>query len=76
MFKVQSHLPLSIVKYGVSKHYACSQVSDRCPLGYLFILIIFWAENRQILDKKSLTLFGGGGGGTFKYMQALDYVLI
>ena len=27
---------LSIVNYGVSKHYAGSQVSDRCPLGYLF----------------------------------------
>ena len=32
----QSDLPLSIVNYGVSKHYAGSQVRDRCPLGYLF----------------------------------------
>ena len=28
---------MSIVNYGVSKHYAGSMVSDRCPLGYLFI---------------------------------------
>ena len=27
---------MSIVNYGVSKHYAGSMVSDRCPLGYLF----------------------------------------
>ena len=27
---------LVIVNYGVSKHYAGSMVSDRCPLGYLF----------------------------------------
>ena len=26
---------MSIVNYGVSKHYAGSMVSDRCPLGYL-----------------------------------------
>ena len=36
LFQVQSYLPLSIVNYGVSKHYAGSMVSDRCPLGYLF----------------------------------------
>ena len=30
------YLPLSIVNYGVSKHYAGSMVSDRCSLGYLF----------------------------------------
>ena len=28
---------LSIVNYGFSKHYAGSMVSDRCPLGYLFL---------------------------------------
>ena len=28
--------PLSIIKYGVSTYYAGSQVSDSCPLGYLF----------------------------------------
>ena len=39
-FQVQSHLPLSIVKYGVSKHYAGSTGSYYCPLGYLF-------ENRK-----------------------------
>ena len=27
---------MSIVNYDVSKHYAGSQVSDCCPLGYLF----------------------------------------
>ena len=27
---------MSIVNYGVSKHYTGSMVSDRCPLGYLF----------------------------------------
>ena len=38
LFQVQSYLFLSIVNYGVSKHYAGSQVSDRSPLGYLFYL--------------------------------------
>ena len=38
MFQVQSYLPLSIVNFGVSKHYAGSMVSDRCPLGYLFYI--------------------------------------
>ena len=28
---------MSIVNYGVSKHYAGPMVSDRCPLGYLFL---------------------------------------
>ena len=32
-FQVQSFLPLSIVKYGVSKQYAGSCVSDSRPLG-------------------------------------------
>ena len=41
LFQVQSYLTLSIVNYGVSKHYAGSMVSDRCPLGYLF----FFAGN-------------------------------
>ena len=36
LFQVQSYLPLSIINYGISKHYAGSQVNDRCPLGYLF----------------------------------------
>ena len=36
LFQVQSYLPLSIISYGISKHYAGSQVSDRRPLGYLF----------------------------------------
>ena len=27
---------MSIVKYGVSKHYAGSHVSDPCPLSHLF----------------------------------------
>ena len=40
LFQVQSYLPLSIINYGVSKHYAGSMVSDRCPLGYLFHLLI------------------------------------
>ena len=29
-----------IIKYGVSKHYAGSMVSDRCPLGYLFLKVV------------------------------------
>ena len=36
LFQVQSYLTLSIINYGISKHYAGSLVSDRCPLGYLF----------------------------------------
>ena len=40
LFQVQSYLPLSIINYGISKHYAGSQVSDRCPLGYLLLCCI------------------------------------
>ena len=36
LFQVQSYLPLSIINYGISKHYAGSQVSDRCSMGYLY----------------------------------------
>ena len=35
----KSYLPLNILNYGVSKHYAGSQMSDRCPLGYLFVYL-------------------------------------
>ena len=61
LFQVQSYLPLGIVNYGVSKHYAGSMVSDRCPLGYLFIkirpiihsnLIIHYALIFSSIDKK------------------------
>ena len=31
LFQVQSYLPLSIINYGVFKHYAGSQVSDAWP---------------------------------------------
>ena len=43
------YLPLSIVNYGVSKHYAGSMVSDRCPLGYLFEYPqhMFWMRNKE-----------------------------
>ena len=27
---------MSIINYGVSKHYAGSKLSDHCTLGYLF----------------------------------------
>ena len=36
LYQVQSYLPLSIINYGISKHYAGSQMSDRRPLDYLF----------------------------------------
>ena len=32
----KSYLPLSIINYGISKHYAGFQVCDSFPLGYLF----------------------------------------
>ena len=40
-FQVQGSLPLSIINYGVSKHYTGSQVSDSCPLGNLFVMQMF-----------------------------------
>ena len=40
LFQVQSNLPLSIINYGISKHYAGSQVIDSCPLDYLFTNLI------------------------------------
>ena len=42
LFQVQRYLPLSIINNGISKHYAGSQVSDRCPLGYFFSLL--WVQ--------------------------------
>ena len=39
LFQFQNNLPLSIINYGISKHYAGSQVSDRRPLGYLFLFL-------------------------------------
>ena len=27
---------MSIINHGITKHYAGSQVSDCCPIGYLF----------------------------------------
>ena len=41
LFQVQSYLTLIIVNYGVSKHYAGSQMSDHCPLGYLFYCLAY-----------------------------------
>ena len=38
LFQVQIYLPLSIINKCISKHYAGSKVSDRCPLGYLLDL--------------------------------------
>ena len=37
LFQVKSYLSLSIINYGISKHYAGSQVGHWCPLGYLFL---------------------------------------
>ena len=35
---------LSIINYDVSKHYAGSQVSDFCPLGYLFFRFVLESQ--------------------------------
>ena len=40
LFQVQNYLPFSILKNGVSKHYAGSQASYRCQLGYLIFSTI------------------------------------
>ena len=55
------------MNYGLSKHYAGSQVSDRCSLGCLFYLGVGVA-NRSLLCVKFFFFFfffffGGGGGG-------------
>ena len=67
------------MNYGVFKHYAGSQVTDRCPLDYMF-------NGSQVIDRGPLGyLFkqvvqwatvaprGGGGGGTliFSYIRRL-----
>ena len=49
LFQDQSHLPLSIINYGISKHYAGSQVSDRCPLGYLFLVTWHLGQDDKIM---------------------------
>ena len=48
---------MSIVNSGISKHYAGSMVSDRCPLGYLFCLFFLFCFFFCVF------FFGGGGGG-------------
>ena len=44
---------MSIINYGLSKHYAGSQVSDRCSLGYLFIIgriiSISWHPTEEVI---------------------------
>ena len=44
LFQVQSYLPLSIINYGISKHYAGYQVSNCWPLGYLFGYVAFYVS--------------------------------
>ena len=52
LFQVQSYLPLSIVKYGVTK-YAGSLVSNRCPMPIgllvLFGLIIMFCKFAEVI---------------------------
>ena len=45
--KSNKNLSLSIVNYGISKHYVGSQVSDGCPLGYLFTCICCLLKCKQ-----------------------------
>ena len=47
-----------MVNYGVSKHYAGSMVSDRCPLGFLLNLINSLHKRDKMLSKpRILSLF-------------------
>ena len=70
-----------MVNYGVSKHYAGSMVSDRCPLGYLFLFLsgclrqallyfqihdISKASKKTIMESKWLILFSIYYGIFFK----------
>ena len=43
---------MSIINYGVSKHYAGSMVSDRCPLGYLFVVSNLLLQGKTGFGKK------------------------
>ena len=59
LFQVQSYLPLSIINYCISKHYAGAQVSDRRPLGYLFnavkakVIILTW----YVKSKETMAIY-------------------
>ena len=57
---------MSIIDYGVSKHYAGSQVSDPCPLGYLFKRLdqsIPGNHKDRSLAEQYVCVGVGGGGG-------------
>ena len=54
LFQVKRDLPSSIINYGVSKHYAGSQVSDLCQLGYLFKFIFYFLTRLPKLKKNEL----------------------
>ena len=61
LFQVQSYLPLSIVRYGVSKQ-AGLQVSDRCQLDFLFLKVYtciwYWSGTIvQLIEEDKLTYF-------------------
>ena len=71
LFQVQSYLPLSIINYGISKHYAGSQVSDRRPLGYLLIGSSFWQVTRKPILSGMGSKFGKIGQGTYE-LAALE----
>ena len=51
---------MSIVNYGVSKHYAGSMVSDRCPLGYLFCYALIHVAWGMVVISNHLSLFFQG----------------
>ena len=69
LFQVKSYLPLSIINYGISKHFAGSQVSDRCRLDYLFHIaqmLIKPKDNKSKICFKGLLYFKAAKSHDFR----------
>ena len=69
LFQVQSHLHLSIVNYGVSKHYTGFMMSDRCPLGYLFVIYVHEKALLKLDYLFCIALVCSESQQVFKYME-------
>ena len=74
---------MSIVNYGVSKHFAGSMVSDRCPLGYLLgilgeaeLLLGIWEQRQILLGRRGHYFQGDGEIGYFSHCFILEFSLL
>ena len=57
------------------KILACSQVSDRCPLGYLlYLMACFTLILNKLLEAPLLAHWGGQQGGVMSQIMYTEYI--